>query len=189
MYNVYFDTEFTGLYKDTTLISLGLVTEDNKRLYLEFNDFNEHQCDEWIKQNVLDNLYSQNDVNEFINNKLNRYNYGNRRENVMVLKDWLDKLYEDEIQLVSDCCHYDMMLFIDLFGNAFDLPKYINPVCHDINQDIAYYFNLSEKQAFDKSREEILEEYNDAVNDIKKHNALYDAEVIKRIYDIVRVIY
>lgn len=189
MYNIYFDTEFTGLYRDTTLISMGLVTEDEHRLYLEFNDYNEHQCDDWIQQNVLNNLYSQNDVDQFASNKLNRYNYGSKKENTLVLKDWLDNLYEDEIQLVSDCCHYDMMLFIDLFGNAFDLPKYINPVCHDINQDIAYYFNLTEKQAFDKSREDILVEYNDTVKDVKKHNSLYDAEVIKNIYNIVRLMY
>lgn len=189
MYNIYFDTEFTGLYKDTTLISLGLLTQDNKKLYLEFNDFNEHQCDDWIKKNVLDNLYSQKDVDEFVSQKLNTYGYGNRRENTLLLKDWLDHLYEDEIQLVSDCCHYDMVLFIDLFGSAFDLPKYINPACHDINQDIAYYFNLTEKKAFDLSREDILKEYKDEINDMKKHNSLYDAEVIKRVYDIVRINY
>ena len=77
-----------------------------------------------------------------------------------------------------------MMLFVDLFGNAFNLPKNINPVCHDINQDIANRYDLSETWAFNKSREEILEE-NGINIEGNKHNALYDAKVIKEIYNIL----
>ncbi|WP_297419265.1 hypothetical protein [Clostridium sp.] len=53
--------------------------------------------------------------------------------------------------------------------------------CHDINQDIAEFYNISEIQAFDKSREDILEGFGMKINGIK-HNALYDAKVIKAIY-------
>lgn len=35
---IFFDTEFTGLHKDTTLISLGMISEDGRRFYAEFND-------------------------------------------------------------------------------------------------------------------------------------------------------
>ena len=86
--------------------------------------------------------------------------------------------------MVSDVCHYDMVLFIDLFGTAFDLPRCINPACHDINQDIARYYEFSEKEAFDFSREELLQ--NNAIT-IKgdKHNSMYDAKVIKKIYEII----
>ena len=35
---VFFDTEFTGLYKDTNLISIGLVSEDGKEFYAEIDD-------------------------------------------------------------------------------------------------------------------------------------------------------
>jgi hypothetical protein len=70
-----------------------------------------------------------------------------------------------------------MVLFVDIFGGAFDLPENVSPACHDINQDIARYFNISEREAFDKSREEIA----DAIQG-DKHNALYDALVIRNIY-------
>ena len=33
---VWFDTEFTGLHKNTTLISIGLVNEYNETFYAEF---------------------------------------------------------------------------------------------------------------------------------------------------------
>lgn len=41
----------------------------------------------------------------------------------------------------------------------------------------------SEKEAFDKSREEIVEMLYGRGIEGNKHNALYDAEVIKAIYD------
>ena len=46
--NLYFDTEFTGLHKDTTLISLGIISEDNRTFYAEFSDYNKSQVDNWI---------------------------------------------------------------------------------------------------------------------------------------------
>ena len=54
---LFFDTEFTGLHKDTTLISIGIVSEDGRKFYAEFSDFDIRQCDNWIKENVLRNLY------------------------------------------------------------------------------------------------------------------------------------
>ena len=36
---VFFDTEFTGLHRNTTLISIGLVSEDGRTFYAEFNDY------------------------------------------------------------------------------------------------------------------------------------------------------
>ena len=44
-----------------------------------------------------------------------------------------------------------------------EFTKNVNPACHDINQDIANYFDISETQAFDKSRENIIEVYNERI--------------------------
>ena len=54
---IFFDTEFTGLRKDTTLISIGLVAESGDKFYAEFTDYNEKMCDDWIRHNVLGNLF------------------------------------------------------------------------------------------------------------------------------------
>ena len=51
--NLFFDTEFTGLHKDTTLVSIGIVAENGKKFYAESADCDENQCDNWIKENVL----------------------------------------------------------------------------------------------------------------------------------------
>ena len=54
--NIFFDTEFTGLNQNTTLISIGLVDENGDTFYAELTDYDETQCDDWIKTNVLGNL-------------------------------------------------------------------------------------------------------------------------------------
>ena len=53
---IFFDTEFTGLRKDTTLISIGLVDENGRTFYAEFSDYDNSQCDTWIHENVIKHL-------------------------------------------------------------------------------------------------------------------------------------
>ena len=172
---IYFDTEFTGLQKDTTLISIGCIDENERTFYAELTDYDKKQVNDWIQENVIDNLTlgkrpdikMQNDNYEIV---------GNKKAVAKALKEWLEDY--DEVQLVSDVCHYDMVLFIDLFGGAFDIPENVNAACHDINQDIAKHLGISEKEAFDYTREDLADE--EITGD--KHNSLYDAKVIKSIY-------
>ena len=185
---IFFDTEFTGLHKNTTLISIGLIDENERVFYAEFTDYDKSQCDDWIKEHVIDNLLYKHFDKEGEPNTIaifgnKYYAKGDKRYVKNQLTEWLSEY--DSIELVSDVCHYDMVLFIDLFGTAFDLPQNVNPACHDINQDIARYYELSEKEAFDFSREEILQN-NAIVIDGYKHNSLYDAKVIKTIYEIIK---
>ena len=172
---IFFDTEFTGLQKDTTLISLGCIDENERTFYAELTDYDKKQVNDWIQENVIDNLTlgKKPDI------KIENDNYeivGNKKAVAKALKEWLEDY--DEVQLVSDVCHYDMVLFIDLFGSAFDIPENVNAACHDINQDIAKHLRISEKEAFDYTREDLADE--EITGD--KHNSLYDAKVIKSIY-------
>ena len=50
---IFFDTEFTGLHQDTTLISIGMIAEDGRELYCELNDYDKTQIDDWLKDNVI----------------------------------------------------------------------------------------------------------------------------------------
>ena len=200
---IFFDTEFTGLHKDTTLISIGLIDENGRTFYGEFSDYDESQCDNWIRENVIKHLKwsKEGPVEDFVNIYVNSWEaFGSKEYIKIVLSEWLSKY--DYVDLVSDCCHYDMVLFIDIFGDAWSIPDVVNPACHDINQDIAKYFDISEKEAFDLSREKFIEKVNidrqDEQNNFDiseeekiiniegdKHNSLYDAKVIREIYEIV----
>lgn len=177
---IYFDTEFEGLRKDAKLISLGLITEDNQELYIEFDDIDIQKQDQWIKDNVLQNtiLYGQKEISE-ITDEANYYK-GDKDEIKGVLLHWLNQF--DNVQFISDVCHYDFVFLIDIFGSAWDLPKNVIPCCHDINQDIMDLFWLNEKEAFDFSREDILDNLGLEIKG-NKHNSLYDAKVIKAIYE------
>lgn len=176
--NVYFDTEFTGLHKGTTLISIGLIASNGKKFYAEIVDYDRSQVNDWIKENVINNLWA---VSKTIDecSKFEYYHLGTKEQIAQKLKEWF--LEFDSVQLISDVAHFDMVLLIDLFGGAFDLPKNINPSCHDINQDIAKFLGVTEREAFDVSRECFL----GICLSSEKHNALYDAEIIKEIYEFI----
>ena len=181
---IFFDTKFAGLHKDATLISIGLISEDGRQFYAELTDYDLEQCSDWVTDNILKHLYSW-DLDTVNNAKyIPNFHIGNKQDISIALINWFKQF--DYVELVSDVCHYDFVLFIDLFGTAFDIPKNVCSACYDINQDIAKKYNISQQEAFDKSREDILfQTYKeDAVNG-DKHNALYDAKVIRELYQIL----
>lgn len=191
MRTYFFDTEFTGLRKDTTLISIGIVSDTGDRFYAELTDYDEGMCDEWIEKNVLDHLVLSGnaELEESLaaDNKTTTV-IGSKEDVCCELMEWLemDANFDSDYAavFVSDVSHYDMVLLIDLLaGNAMKLPEFITPACHDINQDIATMLDISEKAAFDISREQLLTNRGIDLPKGQKHNALYDAEVIKAIYE------
>ena len=166
---IFFDTEFTGLHQHTTLISIGLVSEDGRSFYAESLFYDPLQLTPWINTNVISNLSGQEDQKYLTKSSL--------RKNLLA---WLEQF--DTIQFVSDVCHYDFVLLIDLLaGSALNLPSTIAPVCHDICYDISRQLSISLQEAFNLSRESLLEQFNLTVEG-QKHHALYDAQVIKAIY-------
>ena len=139
---IFFDTEFTGLHKDTTLISLGCVAEDGKTFYAEFTDYDGTQCNNWIRENVIQHLIvSKDGIDRWVHYaseqlksteacvRTNGYctiMRGNRDLIAVELRDWLKQF--DSVQFISDVCHYDFVLLIDLFGTAFDCRRTCRPV-------------------------------------------------------------
>lgn len=217
---LFFDTEFTGLRKDTTLISIGIVSEDGRKFYAELTDYNENQCNKWINENVVKNLHlphipwhskcienikklkedgyviSQNphiprerallEYDYFKSDNENMTALGDSPWIGIALNEWLKQF--DTIQFVSDVCHYDFVLLIDLITNGgavLDLPLNISAACHDINQDIAQHFGVTDAEAFDMSREQIMNDLCGSEDIVTgdKHNSIYDAEVIRAIYE------
>lgn len=186
--NIYFDCEFTGLCQNTTLISIGLISECGKYdFYAESDVYNKDLCDDWINKNVIDKL-EFNDRTHFNKGTDNVRMKDNELGISARLNMWLVNIKEKEkiekIQFVSDVCHYDMVLLINLLTTGqtvFRLPNWISPVCHDINQDIAVYYDISDADAFDLTREMIISTNKTELLQQRKHNSLYDAMVIREI--------
>lgn len=211
--NLYFDTEFTGLVPGTTLISLGIVSETGDKFYAEFTDYDESKVTPWIEENVINNLAAKREVKpidhfmyeeswtysdlheELMNNPKASYYCGSTNYICEKLIVWMKDIRGGErIQFVSDVCHYDFYLLQNqVFGGAFEMPEYVNPVCYDICQDINWWscmgvgnnFNMTSNMynAFDISREKLVEDALLELPKGTKHNALYDAEVIKILYE------
>jgi len=217
--NLYFDTEFTGLVPGTTLISLGIVSENGDKFYAEFTDYDKNKVTPWIEENVIKNLAAKKEVKpidhlmyeeswfysdfhaELMNDPLVEYYCGSTnyiREKLLIWIKWhaheLQGKDPQRVQFVSDVCHYDFYLLQNqVFGGAFEMPDYINPVCYDICQDINEWscmgvgnnFNITRNMynAFDISREELAKDALLELPKGRKHNALYDAEVIKLLYE------
>lgn len=183
------DSEFTGLHKDTTLISIGIISEDGRTFYAELNDYDKSQVDDWLQENVIDNLLmkepADNEQEEYCATRSRDNAYGNdlyasysvelrgdMQEVAKELNVWVSQF--DDIKIWSDCLAYDWVLFNHLFGHAFNLPQNI----YYIPFDICTLFEIKGIDP-DISREEFIN------NSIKgaKHNSLYDAKVIKACYD------
>lgn len=210
MIKVYFDCEFTGLTKNCDLISIGLVSETGKGFYAEFIDYDKSKISDidWMNSNVINNLFLKDNEEDFgVITKDKPYSIFFKRDITYWIKEtlinWLEslkksKLEKNEIQLYSDCSHFDFVLFLSLFGSALDLPEYVSPVCHDINLDIANYLNIPESKAFDISRnrladsfsfrDRLIENLKEILNlklrglmSLSQHNSFVDALEIARI--------
>lgn len=176
---IFFDTEFTGLHKDTTLISIGLVDENSRQFYAEFIDYDKSQVDKWIQTNVIDNLISKgmpDNTYRFGRDMQIKYVKGTKDFVAKELDFWHQYIYPDynniQLEMWSDCLAYDWVLFCDLFGHAFNVPSNIYYIPFDIS-------TLMKLKGIDPdiNREEFV-----GING-KKHNALHDAFVIKKCYE------
>jgi len=170
---IFLDTEFTGLHKDTTLISIGMITETGKTFYAEFTDYDKSQINDWIQENVIENLSSD----QYTLSIMADTTYvGSKNDISLQLKQWFKQF--DNIEIWSDCLAYDWVLFNDIFGSAFDIPKNV----YYIPFDICTLFKIKNIDP-DINREEFAEINLNSDSDCTKHNSLFDAMVIKKCYE------
>ena len=178
---IFFDTEFTGLRHDTTLISIGCVAENGQDFYAEFTDYNKSLCDDWINDNVIKNLMLTGEEGE---SKLFPRIKGTRHFIKGKLSEWLSQF--DSCEMWSDCLAYDWVLFNDIYDHAFNIPKNV----YYIPFDICTLFKLKgidpdinrEEFAFGKPQVFVNSNVKFEGKKVVKHNALWDAKVIKHCY-------
>lgn len=200
----FFDCEFTGLHKDTTIVSIGIVTERfgengaSKMFYAEFTDYDKNQIDDWLEENVINNLCLDkiNEDKEVVS-YIDRFIEAKDKEDLdrlicvrgdkkvirRELEKWFNCFEDATIKLWSDCLHYDFVLFNDIFGSPFNLPKNV----YYIPFDICTLFEMLNIDP-DITREKFVDTEDIFINidgfEInKKHNSLFDAMVIRECHD------
>lgn len=198
---LFLDMEFTSLSNDAGMISIGLVSEDNRAFYAEFNDFRERLAIEppdqqlWVNTNI-----KLRSVNPGKAGYLPDYHYGDQLSIQNMLLNWLSQFQSEQIELITDVGAYDYVHFVRLLttiapgqrtlcdkAGAMAMPNNFNRTYEDLNIFIAEYKGITPEQAFDIDRLELLEtlypETDVAVIRDGKHNALADALVIKAIFE------
>ncbi len=198
----FFDCEFTGLHQGTTLISIGIISECGKTFYVELTDYDKSQIDDWLQKNVIDNLLmsepKENEDEYFLATRHTDNPIGNDlyksysvqlRCDKKVLEVELGKwLYQfEQVEMWSDCLSYDWVLFCQIFGHAFAIPQNV----YYIPFDVSTLFRIKDTDP-DINREEFAGVNkqpktfaipNKNRSEINKHNALWDATIIKACYD------
>lgn len=207
---VYYDAEFTGLHKGTTLISIGMVSESGSRFYAEFDDYDKTQVDAWLKENVIDHLVMKDAeviVSQHGGNDSPNYNelmQGNTDKVRKELMKWLKNESDvagKQIRFYTDCYAYDWMLLNDLicdFGVALNTPDYINYIPIDlstmllvmgVDPDITREDMLAPQQHDAITRAVFPMDFALKNQDGYKHNSLWDAYVAKMCFEkLIKVI-
>lgn len=170
MTKIFFDMEFTGLHQKTTIISLGLSAESGETFYAEFTDYDKEQVDPWLQENVIDKLVLPVNKSTQIGGVVNICSHTPFIK--VTLEHWLSKF--DEIEMWSDCLSYDWVLFCQIFGHAFKIPKNIYYIPFDI-------CTLFKAKGIDPDINR--EQFSGLTEGAKKHNALWDAIVIQSCYN------
>jgi len=203
---IYYDSEFTGLHRDSTLISISLISQSGNYFYAEFNDYAKDQIDDWIQEHVIGNLIFDKDclikhhadTEGFDVDQFNIQMRGSKDEVKKEVVEWLKAensiLKTKQVQIYSDCYAYDWMLLVDLIaGHAMKMPDFINYIPIDLSSVL--WVNGIDP---DISREEFAGiSENDVTNfDISlpeisssKHNSFFDTISAKvcfeKIYQMI----
>lgn len=194
MLNIYMDTEFTGLTQDTTLISIGLVSEVGHEFYATLKAYDESRVDPWIQENVIQHLiqepykvhrqdilkglYIQGDEvvgydeNGAEIHTASHYNLSDNQCRQYVetwLKTQVEESEYDKCKIWCDCYAFDWVLFTQIWGGALKTPKFI----HYIPRDLSTYLEVCGLDA-DVNRMRFAN-----MEGGDQHNALWDAKVIR----------
>lgn len=117
----FMDTEFMEDGTTIELLSIGIVAEDGRELYLESNEADWSKANDWVMANVLPHLkaefegYTRKQIAEIVQGFMNPDKHG---------KPEIWGYYSD----------YDWVVFCQLFGRMVDLPPGFPMFCMDLKQ-------------------------------------------------------
>lgn len=142
--NYFFDTEFVecGPAVPITLISIGVVSEDGRELYVENSDADLDlavQQNPWLKDNVIAHLTWKSQMS----NKNRIGNGGLTKEGHWLLPH--KHIGQEILKFIgmdprpkfwAYFADYDWVIFCQLFGRMVDLPETFPNLCRDLKQEM-----------------------------------------------------
>jgi hypothetical protein len=115
----WYDTEFAEDGNTIDLISIGIVAEDGRELYMQSVEFDATKASEWVKENVLPHLEEL---------------YFSRQIMKERILSFMDPDIYGKPELWGYYSAYDHVVFCQLFGTMMDLPKGFPMYTRDIKQ-------------------------------------------------------
>jgi hypothetical protein len=135
----FLDTEFIEDGKTIDLISIGIVAEDGRELYIENQDADLSKASAWVKGNVIPHLWSQQAEMSTEKIKANAWvrdgGIGGLHRHKRIGSEVRLFIGDDPApQFWGYYADYDWVVFCQLFGTMMDLPKGFPMYCRDIKQ-------------------------------------------------------
>lgn len=115
----WFDTEFIEDGTTIDLISIGIVAEDGRELYLESSECNLNRASDWVKENVIPHLTA---------------NVWDRVAMATDIRNFMDPDRYGKPEVWAYYADYDWVALCQLFGTMMDLPKGWPMYCRDVKQ-------------------------------------------------------
>lgn len=143
MTRYYLDTEFDDTGAAINLISIGLVCEDGRELYLVNSECNHGKCNDWVKANVLPQLPACTCPGGSMLGYLGHQPLCLWRSREAI-RDAINAFIVDDGTQIEIWAYYascDWVVFYQLFGEMVNLPKHFPKFVRDLKThalDIGY---------------------------------------------------
>lgn len=112
---IWFDMEFIEDGRAIDPLSIGMVREDGRTLYMQNEDCNQHRANEWVREHVLPKLDKQYD-------------------SPRIIREVVREFAGDRPEFWADYGAYDWVALCQLFGAMVHLPKGWPMFCRDFQQ-------------------------------------------------------
>jgi hypothetical protein len=170
------DKEFVEDGKTIDLISIGIVAEDGRELYLQSAEFDDEEASPWVKENVLPHLVSCPELSyerhfflggQCLAGSLGKIDcpWRSRAQIASEIIAFMDIEKYGHPELWGYYSAYDHVAFCQLFGTMMDLPKGYPMLTYDLRQWLDMHGMQDVRQP------------DDSV-----HNALIDARWVAETY-------
>lgn len=191
MKNYFIDTEFIDTGKEIELISIGIVCEDGRELYLQSCEFNQYKASQWVKEHVFANLhgcswahashkriqglsadkvYHQKNLGQCIDQQRGYVHDCPWRSRGQMAYDLVGFFGNEYFNLWGWCAGYDFVALNQIWGTMMDVPLNFPHYIRDIQ------YLLDEQGIADDQL---------PLHALAAHNALADARHISHIYHIL----
>ncbi len=195
------DTEFIEEGKTIDLVSIGIVAEDGRELYLQSVEFDPSKASEWVQENVFPHLsvcphasvtidsrrpyaqdlhYHRNRGQCTFSNPDKRIigahtdcSWRNRNQMVHEIFTFMNVKAYGEPEIWGWCSGYDFVVLCQIYGTMMDLPAGFPHYMRDIQ-------SLLDDHGIPDSALPLVEG--------AAHNALIDAKQIKVIWDYLKML-